>query len=189
MKYSTRIPFPFLSIIALLAWVSSAQRNSSSPFLPRDDSITLLSITQLLSLFSISLDTKNFTALGNVFADDAVLNGGGGGNPLTGLPAIEDFYQKTFQNATLQTQHTSDTVFGYNLGPTTASSVSYANALYFGPPVLERGGFLFPDQSVIYREKFQSDYVRGADGAWKIRQQTLFILVTFFFSIVGYEVE
>ena len=172
-------PLPALPILllALLACVSNAQSNSTIA----DDAGTLLSITQLLSLFSLSLDAKNFPALRDVFAPDAVLDGGA--TPITGLPAIEAFYTATFQNASLRTQHTSDTVFGFNLGATKASSVSYASAVYFGPPVLERGGAFFPNQSVVYREKFEDEFVRVESGEWRISRQTLSILVCFVFPL------
>lgn len=128
--------------------------------------------TQIQSLFSQTLDNKDFGTLGELFTDDAVLDGGGPGSSIVGLPAIEDFYTQTFQNASLKTQHTSDTVYVFNFTTTTASSTSYANALYFGPAVLERGGMLFPNQSVIYRESFETQYRKDASGDWKIYRQT-----------------
>jgi len=133
----------------------------------RDDAVTLAAITQLLSLFSQCLDNKDFNALGDVFADNVVLDQGGG-FVVNGLPAIEQFYRTAFQNASIATQHTSDTVYGYNFTATTASSTSYANARYFGPAVVNRRGFLFPNQSATYREKFVNQYVRTEGKNWKI---------------------
>lgn len=180
---------PLISILALFTLLpspGSTQGNYTSTSF-RSDSDTLASINQLLSLFSIALDTKNFPALRDVFAPNAQLTGGG--DPIKGLPAIEDFYRNTFQNASLNTQHTSDTVFGYNFSATTASSTSYANAIYFGPAVLERGGLFFPNSSVIFREKFESEYVRVQDGSWRISKQELLLLVGFasftFFPVLG----
>ena len=170
---------PLISILALFTLLpspGSTQGNYTSTFL-RSDADTLASINQLLSLFSIALDVKNFPALRDVFAPDAQL--AGGGTPIEGLPAIEDFYRNTFQNASLNTQHTSDTVFGYNFSDTTASSTSYANAIYFGPAVLERGGELFSNTSVMFREKLENEYVRVQDGSWKVSKQELQILVGF----------
>ncbi|KAL8726823.1 MAG: hypothetical protein Q9166_006439 [cf. Caloplaca sp. 2 TL-2023] len=174
MKYPT---FAILSIIlssVFLPLTNSAPLNPSSASVsaPRD-TITLASITQLLSLFSLSLDTKNFDALNNVFSNDATIVGTGAPH-LTGLPAIKDFYRSTFQNTTLITQHTSTIVYGYNFSETTASSISYADAVYFGPAVLDRGvGRLFSNSSVVFREKFENDYVKeeSGGGAWKISRQ------------------
>ena len=143
------------------------------------DTVTLAAITQLLALFSQSLDNKNFTALADVFAEDAVLDGGG---PTTveGIQAIEDTYATIFQNESLRTQHTSHTIYGYNLTPTTASSTSYAEAYYFGPLITNIQGSSFSNQSVVYREKFYSDYAKGADESWKIvRQSGPFLYVCF----------
>ncbi|KAG7008109.1 hypothetical protein G7Y79_00007g022340 [Physcia stellaris] len=172
---------PLISILALLTFLpypgSSQGTNTSTSTSTslRSDANTLDSITQLLSLFSIALDTKNFPALRDVFAPDAQLTGGGGA-PTTGLPAIEDFYRNTFQNATLRTQHTSDTVLGRDFEAATAASTSYASAIYFGPKVLERGGGLFSNSSVVFREKFETEFVRVQDGSWRVSRQDLEIL-------------
>lgn len=133
----------------------------------RDDAVTLAAITQLLSLFSQSLDNKDFNALGNVFADNIVLDQGGG-FMINGSLAVTQFYRTAFQNASIVTQHTSDTVFGSNFTTNSASSTSYANARYFGPAVVNRRGFLFPGQSAVYREKFINQYVKTEGKVWKI---------------------
>lgn len=76
------------------------------------------------------------------------------------------------QILSLQTEHTSTTVIGYNFTSTTAASTSHADAIYFGPPVLERlPGFFFPNQSLIIREKFINQYVKGSDGMFKLSRQ------------------
>ncbi|KAL8716737.1 MAG: hypothetical protein Q9181_008394, partial [Wetmoreana brouardii] len=173
MQYHTFALFSVIFTGVFLPLTGGAPLNPSSASVSATDAVTLASITQLLSLFGLLLDTKNFDALGSVYADDAVFTQGSGNSSLTltGLPAIKDFYRTTFQNASLKTQHTSDTVYGFNFGNTTASSVSYADAVYFGPAVLERGGLLFSNSSVIFREKFENDYVREKGGAWKISRQ------------------
>ncbi|KAI4243320.1 MAG: hypothetical protein L6R42_010774, partial [Xanthoria sp. 1 TBL-2021] len=140
-----------------------------------DDATTLAAINQLLSLFSQSLDNKDFEALRDVYTEDAVL-GGQGAPPTIGIEAILDFYTTTFQNESLVTVHTSDTVLRSNCTETTASSSSYANVYYLGPAVFERGGALFRNSSVQFREKLANDYTRSADGHWKISRQELEIL-------------
>ncbi|KAL9594512.1 MAG: hypothetical protein Q9219_006994 [cf. Caloplaca sp. 3 TL-2023] len=169
----------FKSFIASLALLGgSFPTTYSATFTPGPvtlspyDTITLASIRQLISLFSISLDEKTFDALQYVYTEDALLDGGGGNSTLKGLPAIIDFYRTTFQNTSLKTEHTADTVYGYNFAETTAASSSYAEVAYFGPEIFERGGLLFSNSSVIFRERFDREYRKEASGAWKISRQT-----------------
>ncbi|KAL8706256.1 MAG: hypothetical protein Q9201_000693 [Fulgogasparrea decipioides] len=169
MNYRTFAVFSVILTSVFLPLTGGAF-NPSSASVSASDAVTLASITQLLSLFSLLLDIKDFDALSNVYTNDAVIVDAAA-KPLTGLPAIKDFYRNTFQNASLITQHTSNTVYGYNFSSTTASSVSYAEAVYFGPAVLEREGYLFSNSSVVFREKFENDYVKESGGAWKISHQ------------------
>ncbi|KAL8693903.1 MAG: hypothetical protein Q9218_001368 [Villophora microphyllina] len=166
----------FISILSAIGFIilspcTYAQVTANPVLLSPEDSIILGAINQILSIFDLALDTKNFDALIDVYAADAVIDGGGNSS-LVGLPAIQNFYRNTFQNASLKTEHTSTTVVGFNFTATTAASTNYADAIYFGPAVLERGGFFFPNQSVIFREKFQNLYVKGSDGAFRISRQT-----------------
>lgn len=163
------LSFVALSLSFAVGFLSSIGGAQLTPrvTVTREDAVTLAAITQLLSLFGQSLDNKDFNALGDVFTDDIVLDQGGG-FVINGLPAIEQFYRTAFQNASIATQHTSDTVYGCNFTATTASSTSYANARYFGPAVVNRRGFLFPGQSAVYRERFVNQYVRTEGKDWKI---------------------
>lgn len=154
-----------------------SSQNNISGRLRNDDLLTVVTATQVLSLFGIALDTKQFANLGEVFAEGAVLSEVGG-NKVTGLPAIVDFYTSAFQNASIITQHKSDTVFVYDLTKKTAKAISYANAVYFGPPALNRGGFLFRNNSVNFYERFDDNFVRGPGGGWKISQRNLTVVVS-----------
>ncbi|KAL8784747.1 MAG: hypothetical protein Q9213_003778 [Squamulea squamosa] len=147
--------------------------SGTSP-LSNNDAATIAAINQLLSLFSITLDLKTFSQLSNVYAPDAQI-GGPGTPPLVGLPAITDFYTRTFQNASFQTEHTSDTVYAFDLKRTTAKSISYAEVAYFGPADFERGGGLFVDSSVTFRERLENEYVKLREG-WRVSRQSLTIL-------------
>ncbi|KAL9583432.1 MAG: hypothetical protein Q9212_002697, partial [Teloschistes hypoglaucus] len=138
------------------------------------DATTYASINQLTSLFGFALDFKKFSFLSSVYAPDAIL-GGGASKPTVGLPAIIDFYTTVFQNASLRTQHTSDTVYAFDIEKRTARSVSYATAVYFGPEVYERGGGNFTNSSLVYREVFENAYVKRKEG-WRISEQNLTIL-------------
>lgn len=179
MQFPVTLFSSSILLLSLIPWTVAAAvaSNSTSTALTAYDVLTLASITQLLSLFSISLDVKTFPALRNVFAPDAQLIGGGA-EPITGIEAIEAFYTNTFQNASLKTEHTSDTVYGYDFAKTTAKSTSYATAVYFGPEILERGGAFFSNTSVVFRERFDNEYVKIANGAWRVSSQELTILVS-----------
>ncbi|KAI4231417.1 MAG: hypothetical protein L6R40_007739 [Gallowayella cf. fulva] len=170
--------FPITTILASFLFLpcllgSPINPSGTSP-LSTNDAVTVVAIQQLLSLFSISLDLKTFSTLSSVFAPDAEISDDGA-EPLIGLPAITDFYTKTFQNASLKTEHTSDTVYAYDLKRNTAKSISYAAVAYFGPAVLERGGVLFSNSSVTFRERFENEYVKLKDG-WRVKKQKLTIL-------------
>ncbi|KAL9013966.1 MAG: hypothetical protein Q9173_001364 [Seirophora scorigena] len=176
MQYSIALLWSGIFLFSTLPWTGATTGNTTTSSIGLADVIFLASIQQLLSLFSISLDIKDFAALRDVFAPDAVLIGGGA-TPITGVDAIEEFYTMTFQNESFKTEHTSDTVFGYNLRETTKSSTSYAAVAYFGPAVLERGGVLFSNSSALFRERFNNEYKVNAHGALRITRQQLTILV------------
>lgn len=166
--------FPLL--LLLFVNIGSSQNNLSGR-LRNDDLLTVATATQLLSLFGIALDIKQFANLGEVFAEEATLTEVGG-NKVIGLPAIVDFYTTAFQNESIVTQHKSDTVFVYDLTKKSAKAISYANAVYFGPPVEDRYGFLFRNNSVNYYERFDDNFVRGPGGGWRISQRKLTIVVS-----------
>lgn len=172
MQFNTILFSTSVLLTSLLPLTLAAATQSTS--LSTSDIITLSSITQLLSLFSISLDKKDFSALRSVFSPTAALLGNG--DPITGIDAIVDFYTTVFQNATLKTEHTSDTVYGYDFTKTTAKSTSYATAVYFGPEILERGGGFFSNTSVVFRERFENEYVKEKGAGWRISSQLLTIL-------------
>ncbi|KAL8991592.1 MAG: hypothetical protein Q9169_007827, partial [Polycauliona sp. 2 TL-2023] len=179
MQFPTLLILSSLFSIASLPWANAAPLTTRAIRDSTSDATTLAAINQLLSLFSQSLDTKDFESLRDVYTEDAVLGGGDGGGatdtpPLVGIEAILDFYTTTFENETLRTQHTVDTVLGANFTETTASSSAYASVYYFGPKVFERAdGLFFSNSSAIFREKISYDYVK-TDCHWKISRQTQF---------------
>ncbi|KAL8846618.1 MAG: hypothetical protein Q9221_008312 [Calogaya cf. arnoldii] len=175
MQFPTLLILSSLFSITSLPWINAAPLTARAIPDSTEDATTLAAINQLLSLFSQSLDNKDFEALRDVYTEDAVL-GGQGTPPTIGIEAIVAFYTGTFQNETLVTEHTSDTVLGSNFTENTASSSSYANVYYFGPPVLERGGFQFRNDSAQFREKFVNQYRKGHNNHWRISNQDLTIL-------------
>ena len=162
---------PFTSLLSSVILCGSLLPWASCILLSPRDAITVAAINQLNSLFSFSLDEKNFDALADVYTADVVIDGGDG-DPLVGLAAIQAFYRETFSNKSLVTEHTVTTVYAYDFTRTTAKAKNYADAFYFGKPAQERGGFLFRNQSVVFRERFDNEYVKEKNGAWKISRQT-----------------
>ena len=143
---------------------------------PRN-AVTLAAIKELNSLYSFSLDEKNFDTLADVYTVDAVLDGGaattigGEGNTINGREAIVNFWRKIFSNETVVTDHTVTTLYAYNFTRNTASSKHYADPFYFNNPSQLQGGFLFRNESIVTRERFVNQYVQGKDEEWRISQQ------------------
>ena len=131
------------------------------------DPYVIQAITQKLSLYDIALDTKNFSALSGAFTDDVVANVAP--FPIQGLAAYEAFLQADL--ALSKTQHTTTTVFAYDIKPYTAKSISYADANYFG-----LGSAL--GQTFTFFERFDDVWTKGADGPWKISERSLTIFVS-----------
>ena len=175
--------YSLFSILAGLCFLTRAlalnQGNSSSlalgaspiftevPPVAVADPYVIQAITQKLSLYDIAIDTKNFSALSGAFADDVVANVAP--TPIKGLAAYEAFLQADL--ALSKTQHTTTTVFAYDIKTSTAKSISYSDAVYFG-----QGSAL--GQTFTYFERFDDVWTKGADGPWRISERTLTIFVS-----------
>ena len=126
----------------------------------------IAAINQGLSLYNIAIDTKNFTALDSVFAPD-ILGLVRPTGPIKSSSEYEDFLKSDL--APYNTHHTTTTVFVYNVGPTTAQSASYSQAIYFGT-----GKFLA--QTVTFYERFNDVWTKSGED-WKIANRSLNIFV------------
>ena len=131
------------------------------------DPYVIQAITQKLSLYDIAIDTKNFSALSSTFADDVVANVAP--FPIEDLASYEAFLEDDL--ALSKTQHTTTTVFAYDIETSSAKSISYSDAVYFG-----QGSAL--GQTFTYFERFDDVWSKGADGPWKISERTLTIFVS-----------
>ena len=167
-----------LAALSMLSDIANGQ--GGSELVPSEDTKTVVAATQLFSLFGIALDIKQFDLLGNVFTDDIVLSGSAGNaaDPITNLADAIEFYTTQFENASIVTQHKSDTVFVYDTSKTTARAISYANAVYFGEPKFERGGALFRNETANFYERFDDLLVKSPKSGWKISQRNLTIVVS-----------
>lgn len=127
----------------------------------------IAAINQALSLYSIALDTKNFTALSGVFTEDVVAYIAPG-SAINGRAAYEKFLASDL--SPYKTQHLTNTVFAYNIKGTTAESVSYQQAIYIGT-----GSLL--GQVVTFYERFDDSW-RRVEGRWKSFKRTIDIFVS-----------
>ena len=168
--------FSFLVSAVLVFFSTSLVPQAFCVWHSSSNAVTQAAINDLNSLYSFCLDEKNFDLLAEVYTTDAVLEGGvattigGAGDTITGIGPITNFWRKIFANASLVTQHTVSTIYTYNFTHTTASSKHYASAFYFGSSVQEQGNFLFRNDSIVTRQRFDNQYVKR-NGSWKISRQ------------------
>ncbi|KAI4122728.1 MAG: hypothetical protein LQ338_005642 [Usnochroma carphineum] len=129
------------------------------------DAMTIASIHSVLALFNLALDAKNFEALHDVYTDDVVARVAR--QPTNNLESLIKFYNGTALGDVVS-QHTSHTIFVYDIASKSAKSVSYANALYFSKP--EEGKF-FARDAVTFYERYDDIWAKQPNGQWKIRDR------------------
>ena len=185
---STTTTMAVLSALFLLSGSATAQAQTNSsgdavgtsptfskvPPVTAADSFVIDSINQRLSLYNIALDTKTFSLLDGVFTPDivpqvAVV-------PINGLPAYESFLASDLKGT--RTKHTTDTVFVYDITNSTARSISYSDATYFGQGDGKGKAF-------AYYERFDDFWSNNGVSGWKASQRSL----TFFVSYSSIELR
>ena len=130
----------------------------------------IASIRNNLNLYSRLQDTKNFTALNQVFTQDASPVGLAGPSDFpNNLTGIEEFLRADLGNFT--TLHYSDTQY-VQLDPSgnTATAFSYGQAVYFGADAQVTG------QICTFYETFTDEFVLQG-GAWLSQNKTIQIYV------------
>lgn len=177
-----KLPNMLYSIIApALALLSVAQAQSPQrpltnygAFTARSGSEAAIigSIHNVLALFNLALDTKNFDALRDVYTTDVVAKVAR--EPTNDLESLIKFYNGTTPGNVV-TQHTSHTILVYDIKHLTAKSISYANAYYFSP--LEEGKLFARDVNSVY-ERYDDSWVREPSGQWKIKERSINIYVS-----------
>ena len=177
--YFSLLSFVSLLTVSLLPAFTTAQNSSSNaegtspifagvPPILTGDTDAIAAINQGLSLYGIAIDTKNFTALSGVFTNNVVTLVAP--TPINSLAPYEAFLSSDL--APYKTQHTSITVFVYDIGPAAAQSVSYSRAIYFGSGNLV-------GQIVTFYERFDDLWSKSeVDGSWKIAKRSLEIFVS-----------
>lgn len=132
------------------------------------DTDAIAAINQGLSLYAIAIDTKNFSALSGAFTSNVVALGAP--TPINSLAEYESYLASDL--APYKTQHTSTTVFAYNISPVAAQSISYPQASYFGS-----GSLL--GQTFTFYERADDVWSRSEeDGGWRISKRSLDIFVS-----------
>ncbi|PMD62218.1 uncharacterized protein K444DRAFT_661453 [Hyaloscypha bicolor E] len=121
-------------------------------------------IRATLALYPLAIDGKNFNALGQLFASNAVANYSEPLNILTSLSTIQSVLQSSL--AAVTTQHAFATQLIDVLSPTSAFSVTYYTATHFG-----RGPFL--GLTVTAYGQYQDVWAKQSDASWKITHRNL----------------
>jgi ketosteroid isomerase-like protein len=126
-------------------------------------------IRATLALYPLAIDGKNFNALGQLFASNAVANYSEPLNILTPLSTIQSVLQSSL--AAVTTQHAFATQLIDVLSPTSAFSVTYYTATHFG-----RGPFL--GLTVTAYGQYQDVWAKQSDASWKITHRNLVYMVS-----------
>lgn len=167
--------FPVGASLLALFSVTQAQLANYGGFTASNpaDAMTIASIHNVLALFNLALDAKNFDALRDVYTDNVVARVAR--QPINDLDNLIKFYNGTALGDVVS-QHTAHTIFVYNIGPKASKSISYANALYFSK--VEEGQF-FARDAVTFYERYDDVWAKQANGQWKIAERSINIYVSF----------
>lgn len=128
-------------------------------------------IRNTLALYPFAIDGRNFDALSNVFAPDAVANYSAPLNVLTPLSNIQDGLRTSL--ACVTTQHHFGTQLIDIASPDIAQSITYYRAAHFGTAPN------MTDQVVYAYGQYQDTWNRQADGTWRIVYRNLVYMVGF----------
>ncbi|KAL9583853.1 MAG: hypothetical protein Q9212_002471 [Teloschistes hypoglaucus] len=156
------------SALALFSLASGQLANygrftASSP----TEAMTIGSIHNVLALFNLALDSKNFEALRDVYTTD--IKARVARVPTNDIDSLIRFYNGTALGDVV-TQHTAHTIFVYDLQRESAKSISYANALYFSK--VQEGQIFARDVDTFY-ERYDDVWQRQKDGRWLIKERSI----------------
>ncbi|KAI4234099.1 MAG: hypothetical protein L6R40_006864 [Gallowayella cf. fulva] len=149
--------------------LGQSQLTNYGGFTPKSpvDAMTIGAIHNVLALFNYALDTKNFGALRDVYTTDVIAKVAR--VRTNDLESLIKFYNGTALGDVV-TQHTAHTIFVYAITPTTAKSISYANALYFSP--IEEGK-LFARAVDTFYERYADTWAKQKYGQWQIKERSI----------------
>ena len=172
MRYHI-VPTVIGALVILLLNTVQAQLANYGGFTPKTptDAMTIGAIHNVLALFNFALDSKNFDALHDVYTENVVAKVAR--QPTNDLESLIRFYNSTALGNVVS-QHTAHTIFVYDIQPTSAKSISYANALYFSP-VYE--GQIFARDVDTFYERYDDVWAKQINGQWKITERSINIYV------------
>lgn len=150
-----------------------------SHFPPREliDIAATESIKRTLAIYALAVDGRDWSALDNIFADDAVANYSAPLGVLSGLSAIKS----TLSNSLVQftgTQHALGTQIVDVCAADVAISLTYYTATHFlSAP--QNSTTLVDDGQVVYAYgQYQDTWKKQGDGSWKIVYRNLVYMVS-----------
>ncbi|KAF9891591.1 hypothetical protein FE257_003602 [Aspergillus nanangensis] len=144
--------------------IPAASLPTSFPPVDTQRSGVIEAIRNTLALYPFAIDGKNFAALSNVFAADAVANYSAPLNVLTPLSTIESVLEAS--TACVTTQHHFGTQLIDPLSPSVAESITYYTASHFGT------GNQTGQVAYAYGQ-YQDTWNRQHDGSWRIVHRNL----------------
>lgn len=133
------------------------------------DPTAIAAIKNVLALYPLAIDGKDFNALSQVFTTDTVANYSAPLNVLTPLSTIESTLQASL--AAVTTQHSYGTQIVQLFGPCVAQTVTYYRAAQFGVGLYEG--------EVLYAYGQYRDILVLAEQGWRIKERTLAYMVCF----------
>jgi len=131
------------------------------------DPTAIEAIKNTLALYPFAIDSKDFSALSEVFTPDAVANYSAPLNVLTPLSTIESVLEASL--APVATQHSYGTQFVQLCGPCAARTVTYFRAAHFGVGAYE-------GEALYAYGQYRDVLVLGEQG-WRIKERTLAYMV------------
>jgi len=134
-----------------------------------EDAASIEAIRNTLALYPFCIDGKNFAALSNVFATDAVANYSAPLNVLTPLSTIESVLSSSLTCVT--TQHNFGTQLIDIVSPSVAESITYYRAAHFGT------GANVGQVAYAYGQ-YQDTWQKSDDGTWRIVYRNLVYMVS-----------
>lgn len=120
-----------VSVLAPLSLASGQSANYGGFIAKRSlDAKTIALAHNVSALFNYAFDAKKFDALRDIYTNNVTARVAP--KPTNNIGSLIKLHNRTAVGDAV-TQYTVHTIFIYDLAPMSAKSVSYGNALYFGP--------------------------------------------------------
>ena len=161
------------TVLATLPLACLAGR-ASSPHIHQTGTGAIVQVQQTLNLFPLSVDSKNYTILSEIFTEDAIANFQL--FPIAnGLPAIVDGLSRLLAPLVSQHSYTTQEITLDN--GTDGSAITYLQGNFFGQGNLT-------GQVLNNYGKYLDDLTFVDGVGWRVRNRTLITIVSFLHSWV-----